>query len=82
MQVSSESYVSERVKDLLAAVCDVPVAEIRDEGELVSYGLDSVRGMEFILQLEEAFAIEVSESEAIQFETVRDAVTYVRDKMS
>jgi acyl carrier protein len=80
--VSNESYVSERVKDLLAAVCDLPVAEIRDDGELLSYGLDSVRAMEFILRLEEAFDIEVSEFEAAQFETVGDAATYVRDKVS
>jgi acyl carrier protein len=80
--VSSESYVSEQVKDLLAAVCDLPVAELRDDGELLSYGVDSVRAMEFILRLEETFAIEVSEWEAAQFETVGDVVAYVRDKVS
>jgi len=69
----------ERIKDILAQVCAVARGDVRDDGLLLSYGLDSIRAVDFVLHIEEAFDIEVSESEATQFATVADVADYVRE---
>lgn len=68
----------ERVKN--AIVDEVGI----DEGLVTSIacltddlGLDSLDALSLIMNIEEAFSIEISDAEAEQFKTVGDIVTYI-----
>jgi acyl carrier protein len=69
--------VTADVKRLLAETCALDPASIRDDGRLIEYGLDSVRAMDFIIALEEAFGISVPDEEAARLRTVADVAAYV-----
>jgi len=71
------SPVPERVKKLVAQTCAVDPARVREDARLIEYGLDSVRGMDLIVALEEAFAIEIPDGAAGSLRTVSDVVRLV-----
>ena len=65
------------VKRLLAETCAIDRATIRDDGRLIEYGLDSVRAMDFIISLEEAFGISIPDDAAAKMRTVGDVAAFV-----
>ena len=44
-------------------------------------GVDSVDLMEFIINLEEAFDIEIPDEDMDNFKTISDVVTYIHEKL-
>ena len=67
----------DEVKRLLAETCAIDRATIKDEGRLIEYGLDSVRAMDFIISLEEAFGISIPDDAAAKLRTVADVGAFV-----
>jgi acyl carrier protein len=67
-----------RIKVLLAHACAIPADVIRDDTHLTAYGLDSVRAMDFILAIEEAFGVEFADDQAARLKTVADVARYVQ----
>ncbi|MBI3268965.1 MAG: acyl carrier protein [Planctomycetes bacterium] len=66
------------VRQLLARACAIDPAEVRDENLLVQYGLDSVRAVDFIVSLEEAFGLQVPDEDVARIRTVADVAAYIR----
>jgi len=69
---------TDTVKRLLAEICGIESASIRDDGRLVSYGLDSVRATDFIIAIEEEFGVFVNQADAAELRTVADVVAYIK----
>ena len=69
--------VSEIVKEELARVCAVPVEDIQDDADLVSFGLDSMRTMELIVALDARFNIRIDEDDIETVATVGDVIRAV-----
>lgn len=62
---------------VLARVSGRASSEIRPEMDLVGdLGIDSPRALELLLELEEAFGVEISDQEAAGMDTVGDVLTY------
>lgn len=69
--------MEEEIIRLVAEVCDVNPADIRREGDLVGYGLDSARAMDLVVALEDAFKLEIPDDVAIDLRTVDDVIQFV-----
>jgi len=66
------------VKRLLAEVCAIDVASIRNDAPLIEYGLDSARAIDLLVGLEAELNIRISDADAARMRTVNDLVVYVR----
>ncbi len=53
------------------------VPQLDPDVPLVDYGLDSVRSIEAVIELESAFDVHISDDEAASMQTLRDVVEQV-----
>jgi acyl carrier protein len=69
----------ERVKQVIAEVCAIDPSTVQDDGFLLGYDIDSLRRIELMISLEEAFDIEVPEHDPDlrDVRTVRDLAAWV-----
>jgi acyl carrier protein len=77
-----EATVEPIVKDLVASLCGIPAVEISGEGRLIEYGLDSVRAIDLLVSLEDAFAMEVPDDVAQRVRTVSDVTRYIAKRLA
>ncbi len=69
---------TETALKILAMVSKKPTEELLPEKELVAdLGIDSPKALELLIELEEAFSIEIEDEDAAKMETVQDVLTYV-----
>jgi acyl carrier protein len=73
---------SRRVKELIAQACEIDSTTIAESGQLLAYGMDSVRAIDLLVSLEETFRISIPERDAIRLRTVRDVIRCVEEKTS
>lgn len=70
-----------KLNDILKESFNVPVAEIKDEARLMSFGeWDSLSHMFFITKLEETYGIELSGDEIADMQTVGDIKKIISSK--
>ncbi|SCK05144.1 acyl carrier protein [Streptomyces sp. WMMB 714] len=53
------------------------VPELNPDAPLVDYGLDSVRSIEAVIELESAFDVHISDDQAASMQTLRDVVEQI-----
>ena len=80
--MSDQATVSERLIQLIADNTKLSTAEVSPELNLENSGLDSFARIELILVIEEAFDIEMSDSESANIATVNDIVNLIESKIS
>ena len=70
--------ILDRVKDVVSDVLGVPVDEITDDDNfVVDLGAESIQSLELVAAFEEEFEIEMDEQEALEVQTVGDAVDFI-----
>ena len=70
--------VSTRVKRIIAERLDVPESYVRPHSTFVDdLGADSMSLVELVLAFEDAFEIDIPETDAARIRTVQDALDYV-----
>jgi acyl carrier protein len=76
-KMSEEVFVA--MQRLIGDVCGVSAGDIQSDGELVSYGMDSVRVMDLLMAIEDEFGVEIEESDPAlaTIKTVADLVALV-----
>lgn len=67
-----------KVVGIIAHILKVSKDTIKEESTLESLGADSLNRVEFVMELEEAFGIEIKDEEAENFSTVKDTVDYIQ----
>ncbi|MFO7709103.1 MAG: acyl carrier protein [Desulfobacterales bacterium] len=76
----SES-IEEKVKKIIAEKLSVELSEVKPEASFVDdLGADSLDLVELIMSMEEEFGVEISDEDAEKIVTVKDAITYVRNR--
>lgn len=70
--------IAATVEVLVVQACGLEEGVFRLEAPLRGYGLDSVRAVDLVVSLEEAFGIAISDLEAARAVTGRDVVELVR----
>ncbi len=69
--------VSSIVKEQVAQTCAVPVNDVKEETNLIEYGLDSVRSMDLIVALETQFDIDIGDANIADLRTVGDVIQII-----
>lgn len=77
------SKPEDRVLQIVAEVCRVPIERLQPETRLVQdLGVDSVMTLDLLLELEEAFDVDIPEADAAALETVAQIQAYARERVS
>lgn len=71
----SEIYA--KVVQTIAHILKISKDSIHEESTLESLGADSLNRVEFIMELEETFGVEINDEEAEKLSTVGQAVDYI-----
>jgi len=72
------SNLEERVKKLICEQLGVKEEEVKDDASFVDdLGADSLDTVELVMALEEEFETEISDEEAENITTVKEAVNYI-----
>lgn len=71
--------VFEKVKEVIVNQLSVDESEIKLETSFKELGVDSLDLFEIVIELEEAFDIQIEDAESIK--TVEDAVEYIESKI-
>jgi acyl carrier protein len=79
MNAETTATTVARVKLVIAEVCAIEPATVHEEGFLLGYDIDSLRTVELIMALEQAFELELSEQDPRlrTVQTVRDLAAFV-----
>ena len=73
------SSVDERVKRLICEQLGVKEEEVKDEASFVDdLGADSLDTVELVMALEEEFETEISDEDAENITTVKEAIDYIQ----
>jgi len=80
--VSDQNSVGDRLIALIADNTKLSANDISLDLNLENSGLDSFARIELILVIEEAFDIELSDSESANIATVSDIVTLIESKIA
>lgn len=67
----------ETVRKLIAETCAIDPQVVKPEARLAGYGIDSVRALDLVVAIEEAFQLQVPEEALLDIKTVKDLVTFV-----
>lgn len=80
----SPQSTERKIKEFIADICAVDVDDVRGEGKLLGYGLDSVRVIDLLLAIEEELGVVISEGdpELVEVQTVADLVAFVERRRS
>ncbi|GBD20137.1 acyl carrier protein [Thermomicrobium sp. CFH 73360] len=81
--VRVSSSILERVQAVVAEQLGVDPSEVTLDAEFVKdLNADSLDLVELIMQLEEEFGIEISDEEAANIVTVRDAINFIEEHLN
>ena len=79
----SSNSVFERVRSVVAEQLGVDPEKVTPDAEFVQdLNADSLDLVELIMQLEEEFGIEISDEEAANIVTVRDAINFIEEHIN
>jgi len=74
--------IEDKVKRILAERLEIDPSEIRPDAEFINdLGADSLDIVELLMSLEDEFDIEISDEEAEQIMTVKDAVDFITKRL-
>jgi acyl carrier protein len=74
--------VEDKVKRMIADRLEIEPGDISLEAEFISdLGADSLDIVELLMSLEDEFDLEISDEEAEQIKTVKDAVNYINERL-
>lgn len=78
----TETDIRQKIKDVIADVSDIAVADIGDQAAFVEdLGLDSLVMLEISVDIELQFDLEVPEDVLSELHTVQDAVDFVQQSL-
>jgi len=69
--------IQTKVVDIIAHLLKVSKDAIKEDSTLESLGADSLNRVEFVMELEEAFGLEINDDEAEKLCTVKDTIDYI-----
>ncbi len=70
--------INAKVIGIIAHILKISKEAIKEESTLESLGADSLNRVEFIMELEEAFGLEINDDEAEKLSTVKETVDYIQ----
>ena len=75
-----EENIEARVKKVVAEQLSINEADIKNESAFIEdLGADSLETVELVMALEDAFGIEIPDSEQEKLRTVQQAIDYIKE---
>lgn len=75
------NHVVQTVCSIISEVCGVDAKQIGPDVRLAAYGFDSIRAINLLLALEEAFSISIPDEVAPRVRTMREVVSYLEERL-
>jgi acyl carrier protein len=72
----------EFLKDQVARITWTDREKIRSEARFIDFGLDSVKAMDLVVELEEAYGVAIPDKDLADLSTLADVARYVDEKRS
>lgn len=70
--------IQSKVVSIIAHILKISKEAIKEDSTLESLGADSLNRVEFVMELEEAFGLEINDDEAEKLSTVKDTIDYIQ----
>lgn len=70
--------INAKVLAILAHILKISKEAIKEDATLESLGADSLNRVQIVMELEDAFGIEISDDDAEKFNTVKDTVDLIQ----
>ena len=74
---ANQGSVEQRVMALVADAAGIPASDVNPAAEFTSVGMGSLERLECVLNIEDAFAVELDESDLRKLRTVRELISAV-----
>jgi acyl carrier protein len=71
-----------KLRLMLAEACGMQPAELVAKRRFLEYGLDSVRLLEVVSAIEEAFDLTISDEISLRIKTLEDLTAYVKSQVT
>ena len=72
--------IEEKVKQIVAEQLGVDESQVTENASFMDdLGADSLDTVELVMALEEEFDVEISDEDAEKIQTVKDAISYVKE---
>ena len=68
-----------KVSGIIAHILKISKDSVNEQSNLESLGADSLNRVEFVMELEETFGVEINDEDAEKLSTVGQAVTYIEE---
>ena len=65
------------VAQIIAKIAHCKIEDVKPESELMALGIDSLKAITVLFELEETFDIEIDDESAGEIQTVQDAIDYI-----
>ena len=72
-----KAELATKVRSIIAQILRVSKETITDQVTLEDLGADSLNRVEFVMELEESFGVEIDDEEAEKLNTVEQTVNYL-----
>jgi len=70
----------QKLRELIAKHLGVDIEKVVDEARMIDdLGADSLDTVELVMEIEEAYGIEISDQDALKLITVGDCIKYVKE---
>ncbi len=70
--------IKAKVIEIIAHILKISKESITDQSTLESLGADSLNRVEFVMELEDTFRVEINDEEAEKLVTVGQAIDYIQ----